>query len=137
MALTSYVPEPYWIRYMPAMKPILFRDLQLHAASKSQPAKLLGVSRDFELEADRLGIQYAWNAGYDTTGFIRFFDRMATKVGYVNGVSWFRTHPPFYERMIDAQREIMYLPSGKDQTVQSSEFLQMKKDLAPVSAEAE
>jgi len=53
--------------------------------------KLLGVSRDYELEADQLGVQYAWNAGYDPTGFIRFFDKMATKKGYVNGVSWFRT----------------------------------------------
>lgn len=57
--------------------------------------KLLGISRDYELEADQLGIQYAWNAGYDTSGFIRFFDKMATRFGYVNGVSWFRIHPPF------------------------------------------
>lgn len=99
--------------------------------------KLLGVSRDFELEADQLGVQYAWSAGYDPTGFVRFFDRMATKEGYVNGVSWFRTHPPFYERMVETQREIMYLPKGKDTIVQTSEFLQMKKDLAPVVAEAE
>lgn len=98
--------------------------------------KLLGISRDYELEADQLGIQYAWNAGYDTTGFIRFFDKMATKEGYVNGVSWFRTHPPFYERMVEAQREIMFLPRSKDLVAQSSEFLQMKKDLAPVVAEA-
>ncbi len=99
--------------------------------------QLLGVSRDFELEADQLGIQYAWNSGYDTTGFTRFFDKMATKEGYVNGVSWFRTHPPFYERMTDAQREIMFLPQGKDLVVQTTEFLQMKKDLAPVIAEAQ
>jgi hydrogenase expression/formation protein HypD len=35
------------------------------------------------------------NAGYDPSGFIRFFDKIATKEGYVNGVSWFRTHPAF------------------------------------------
>jgi Zn-dependent protease with chaperone function len=99
--------------------------------------KLLGVSREYELEADQLGIQYAWNAGYDTSGFIRFFDKMATKVGYVNGVSWFRTHPPFFQRMIEAQREIMYMPKGGEQTVQTSEFLEMKKNLVPVAAEAE
>lgn len=99
--------------------------------------KLLGISRDYELEADQLGIQYAWNAGYDTSGFIRFFDKMATRVGYVNGVSWFRTHPPFYERMVQAEREIMFLPKHRDTVVQSAEFLQMKKDLAPVVAEAE
>ena len=99
--------------------------------------KLLGVSRDYELEADQLGVQYAWNAGYDTSGFLRFFDKMASKVGYVNGASWFRTHPPFYERMIQTQREIMFMPKGPDAIVQTSEFLQMKKDLAPVKAAAE
>lgn len=99
--------------------------------------KLLGISRDYELEADQLGIQYAWNAGYDATGFIRFFDKMATKEGYVNGVSWFRTHPPFFERMVQAQREIMFLPKGRDLLVQTTEFEQMKRDLAPVVAAAE
>lgn len=99
--------------------------------------KLLGVSRDYELEADQLGIQYAWKAGYDTSGFIRFFDKMASKMGYVNGVSWFRTHPPFYQRMVQAQREIMYLPKQSERVVQTSEFLQMKDALAPIAAAAE
>ena len=99
--------------------------------------KLLGVSRDYELEADQLGVQYAWNSGYDASGFIRFFDKMATHEGYVNSVSWFRTHPPFYARMIQAQREIMFLPKGRDLLVQTTAFEQMKKDLAPVVAAAE
>ena len=98
--------------------------------------KLLGISRDYELEADQLGVQYAWNAGYDTSGFIRFFDKMATREGYVNGVSWFRTHPPFYERMVKTKQEIMYMPQAKEPIVQTPEFLQMKKDLAPLVAEA-
>ena len=98
--------------------------------------KLLGISREFELQADQLGMQYAWSSGYDTTGFVRFFDKMATKVGYINGVSWFRTHPPFYERMVQAQREMMFLPKGQGQIVQTPEFLKMKKDLVPVVAEA-
>ncbi|HET7102749.1 MAG TPA: M48 family metalloprotease [Terracidiphilus sp.] len=99
--------------------------------------KLLGVSRDYELEADQLGVQYAWNAGYDTSGFMRFFDKMANRVGYVNGVSWFRTHPPFYERMVQAQREIMFMPDKPGAVVQTSEFLAMKKALVPVAAAAE
>jgi Zn-dependent protease with chaperone function len=96
--------------------------------------KLLGVSRDYELEADQLGAQYAWSAGYDPAGFIHFFDKMATKEGYVNGVSWFRTHPPFYQRMVEAEREIMFLPAKTDMVVQTAAFEQMKKDLAPVVA---
>lgn len=97
---------------------------------------LLGVSRDYELEADQLGVQYAWNAGYDPSGFIRFFDQIATREGYVNGASWFRTHPPFYQRMVDTRREIMFLPAKADPIVQSSAFEQMKKELAPIATAA-
>lgn len=97
---------------------------------------LLGVSRDFEQEADQLGIQYAWNAGYDTSGFIRFFDKMATKEGYVNGASWFRSHPPFYQRMVESQREMMYLPKKPDVILDSAEFKAMKAALITVTAKA-
>jgi predicted Zn-dependent protease len=99
--------------------------------------KLLGVSRDYELEADQLGIQYAWNAGYDPNGFVRFFDKMATKKGYVNSVSWFRTHPPFYQRMVESEREMMFLEPKAEAITQTSAFEQMKKDLEPVTAAAE
>jgi Zn-dependent protease with chaperone function len=98
---------------------------------------LLGVSRDFEQQADQLGIQYAWKAGYDTSGFIRFFDKMATKEGYVNGVSWFRSHPPFYQRMVDSEREIMYLPKQATGIVNTTEFAAMKQALTKVSVKAE
>ncbi len=97
---------------------------------------LLGVSREFELQADQLGIQYAWNSGYDPSGFIRFFDKMATKEGYVNGVSWFYDHPPFYQRMVDAEREIMFLPKKQNLIKQTPEFEAMKKELATVTAKA-
>ena len=93
---------------------------------------LLGVSREYEMEADQLGLQYAWNAGYDPSGFTLFFDKIATREGYVNGASWFRTHPPFYRRMVDTRREIMFLPEKPDLIVQTSAFEQMKKDLVPV-----
>lgn len=99
--------------------------------------RLLGVSRDYELEADQLGVQYAWNAGYDVTGFTRFFDKMATKEGYINSVSWFRTHPPFYQRMVQTQREILFLPKPTEQIVHTSAFESMKKELAPIAAAAE
>ncbi|HKW87173.1 MAG TPA: M48 family metalloprotease [Candidatus Acidoferrales bacterium] len=99
--------------------------------------KLLWVSREYELEADQLGVQYAWNSGYDPTGFTRFFDKMATKQGYVNGVSWFRTHPPFYTRMVETQREIMFLPKKEAAVVQTAAFEAMKKELAPIASAAE
>jgi predicted Zn-dependent protease len=95
---------------------------------------LLGVSREYELQADQLGIQYAWNAGYDPSGFIRFFDKLATKVGYVQGIGWFYDHPPFYTRMLDAEREIMFLPKKSNLIVTSSDFENMKKELAKYEA---
>ncbi len=98
---------------------------------------LLGVSRGFELQADQLGIQYTWNAGYDPSGFIRFFDKMATHEGYVDSLSWFYDHPPFYQRMVDAQREIMFLPKKPDLVVNTSAFLAMKNELKTVTAKAE
>jgi Zn-dependent protease with chaperone function len=99
--------------------------------------KLLGVNREYELEADQLGIQYEWSSGYDPTGFTRFFDKMATREGYINGVSWFRTHPPFYQRMVQAQREILFLPKQKETTLQTDAFQVMKKELAPITQAAE
>lgn len=97
---------------------------------------LLGVSRAFELEADQLGVQYTWKAGYDTTGFIRFFDKMATREGYVNGLSWFRTHPPFYDRMVTTMTEIMFLPKQENPIKNTRAFDEMKKELEKVVAAA-
>jgi beta-barrel assembly-enhancing protease len=97
---------------------------------------LLGVSREFELEADQLGVQYAWKSGYDPTGFIRFFDKMAHQEGYVRGASWFRTHPPFFARMMQTQREIQFLPERESYVVQTPDFLRIKAELERCAIEA-
>ncbi|HKW98516.1 MAG TPA: hypothetical protein VJN43_12340, partial [Bryobacteraceae bacterium] len=57
--------------------------------------------------------------------------------GYVNGVSWFRSHPPFYQRMVDSQREIMYLSKQANAVVTTTEFMAMKQALAKVSLDAD
>jgi predicted Zn-dependent protease len=91
---------------------------------------LLGVSRDYEAEADQLGAQYAWQAGYDPQGFITFFDKMASEEGYVKSASFFRTHPPFLERIISTFSEITYLPPRQDLRVDSSDFADAKRRVA-------
>ena len=90
---------------------------------------LLGKSRDFELEADQLGVQYAWHAGYDPQGFSQFFDKMATEKGYVTGASWFRTHPPFYERMVNTKREITFLTQTRQPIIETGEFERVQETL--------
>lgn len=96
---------------------------------------LLGVSRDYEIEADILGTQYLWHANYDTRGFISFFGRMAQEEGYVSGLSWFRTHPPFADRMTRTFEEIVYLPEREEPIRDSSEFQRMKERLKPLLEE--
>lgn len=96
--------------------------------------RLLGISRQYELQADHLGIQYAWNSGYDPDGFVRFFSWMANKVGYVDSMDWFYDHPPFYERMVKSEEEILYLPKRPNQVVTTSAFIAMKKELARYKA---
>ncbi|HSR53109.1 MAG TPA: M48 family metalloprotease [Acidobacteriota bacterium] len=96
---------------------------------------LLGVSRDYELEADQLGVQYAWNAGYDPKGFITFFDKMATEKGYVKSTSFFRTHPPFFKRIVMTFSEIEYLPPKAELRVDSQRFREVKAQLARLMEE--
>jgi beta-barrel assembly-enhancing protease len=96
---------------------------------------LLGVSRDYESEADQLGAQYAWKAGYDPKGFITFFDKMASEEGYVRSASFFRTHPAFLERMLSTFSEITYLPPKRDLRLTSSAFDDAKRDVTTVIAD--
>lgn len=60
-----------------------------------------------------------------------------TGEGYVNSVSWFRTHPPFYQRMVQSEREIMFLEPKPEAITQTAAFEQMKRALAPIAAQAE
>lgn len=97
---------------------------------------LLGVSRDFESEADQLGVQYLWKAGYTPLGFTTFFDKMATEKGYVRAASFFRTHPPFFDRIVSTFAEIAFLPeAGEDLRVDSTEFHTAKDKLVRLNKE--
>jgi beta-barrel assembly-enhancing protease len=90
---------------------------------------LLGVSREYEDEADQLGVQYAWKSGYDPRGFITLFDKLAMEKGYVSTASFFRTHPPYAERIFSTFRELSYLPEGPALQVDSRQFQEMKKEM--------
>ncbi len=96
--------------------------------------ELLGVSRKFEMEADQLGTQYAWKAGYDPRGFVTFFDAMASEEGYVRSVSFFRTHPPFFDRIVSTMSEIEYLPRKQELVVDTRNFHNFQTKLNEVLA---
>lgn len=87
---------------------------------------LLGISRDYEMEADQLGVQYTWRAGFDPHGFVTFFDKMASEKGYVKSASFFRTHPAFFDRIVTTFSELEFLPHKADLRLDSTEFMAAK-----------
>jgi predicted Zn-dependent protease len=99
--------------------------------------ELLGVSRDYEMEADQLGVQYVWKAGYNPEGFIEFFDIMASKEGYAQNTSFFRTHPAFYDRIVGVFREISFLPHNDMAIDNTREFETIKAKLKKMNEDLE
>lgn len=93
---------------------------------------ILGVSRDSEMEADQLGMQYAWKADYDPRGIITLFDWMATKSGYASRTSFFATHPAFGDRTLGSLKEYKALTSidpNKQYIEDTSQFEEIKDRL--------
>ena len=99
------------------------------------PLTFLKFSRDAEREADFLGIQYMYKAGYDPNSYVTFFERIQAdekrRPGTIPKV--FSTHPPTPERITDAQKEIArILPEKDEYIVTTSEFDSVKSRLRNV-----
>ncbi|MBM3392060.1 MAG: M48 family metallopeptidase [Betaproteobacteria bacterium] len=70
---------------------------------------VLNYSREFEREADRIGIQTLERAGFDVRGMGSFFERMQ-KYGRLyenNAPGYLRTHPLTTERISDMENRIL------------------------------
>jgi Zn-dependent protease with chaperone function len=70
---------------------------------------LNGTNEGFQAEADQLGVQYAWKAGYDPKGFVAFLD--STAGNYSNAL--LTDEPPLRKRLLKIFSEIQYLPPQK------------------------
>jgi predicted Zn-dependent protease len=96
------------------------------------PITYLKFSRDAEREADFLGLQYMYKAGYDPNSYVTFFERIQAdekrRPGTIPKV--FSTHPPTPERIEAAQKEIArILPARQEYIVTTSEFDGVKSRL--------
>jgi len=84
-------------------------DLAAGAAAAAQGAAVqtqLSYTRDFEREADRVGMQALSAAGFDPSAMAAFFEKMqrAGRIGDDGSVpGYLRTHPMSPERIADAQ----------------------------------
>ena len=89
----------------------------------------LKYSRDFEREADRIGLQLLERSGYDVRGMGSFFERLQ-KFGRIyenNAPGYLRTHPLTVERIADMENRIHGRPYK--QVPDSVEFLLVKAKL--------
>lgn len=68
----------------------------------------LAYTRDFEREADRLGLQTLESAGFDVRGMPGFFERLqrGTRLYENNAPAYLRTHPLTYERIADMENRV-------------------------------
>ena len=97
------------------------------------PMGFLQFSRQYEKEADYLGLQYMYKAGYDPTAFVDFFEKIETmekrKPGTMAKV--FSTHPMTEDRIVASQKEIATILKAKPEyVVTTSEFNDVKGRLA-------
>jgi predicted Zn-dependent protease len=105
------------------------------AASIGVPITFLHFSREFEAQADYLGVQYMYRAGYDPQAFISFFEKIQAlekrKPGLV--AKTFSDHPQTPDRIEHSQEEIAHILPAKDEyTVTTSEFDDIKARLARI-----
>src|SRR5436190_19600049 len=99
------------------------------AAGIATQTAFLKLSRAAESEADYLGTQYLYAAGYDPTGAISIFEKLESlekkKPGLMAKV--FGTHPLDADRIQNAQAEIArILPAKSEYVVNTSEYSAMR-----------
>jgi predicted Zn-dependent protease len=100
------------------------------------PLTFLKFSRQAEAEADYLGVQYMYKAGYDPSVYSAFFGKVLEEErrqpGSVDKI--FADHPPTPERIIQAEEEIRKLPPRNQYLLSTSEFDDVKSRLNTVLA---
>jgi predicted Zn-dependent protease len=102
------------------------------AAGLAVPLTFLKFSRNFENEADFLGVQYLYASGYDPTAMVQFFERLkAQEKKKPNSIAKvFRSHPLTQKRIKLVQEAIdEILPDRPEYAVNTSEFEQVKERL--------
>ena len=95
------------------------------AATLARPVGLSKFSRGFETEADYLGLQYAYKAGYDPTAFIDLFERLESAAHGKRsvGARLLSTHPAVSSRSRAVAKSIRKILQPKPEyVVNTSEF---------------
>ena len=92
-------------------------------------------SRSAEAEADRLGTQYLYAAGYDPGAMATMFEKLASKNKKKPGflAKTFASHPQSIERLQASQILVARFPEREEYVVSTSEFQRVKGRLLRLS----
>jgi predicted Zn-dependent protease len=125
-----------------AMLPLIFIPMSygvyygvMEAYMNGVPLAFLKFSRGSESEADYLGIQYMYKAGYDPNSYVAFFGKVVEQERRSPGSipSVFADHPPTGDRIVKSEEEIKaILPKREQYLVSTSEFDDIKGRLQQV-----
>jgi len=125
-----------------AMLPLIFIPMSypvyygvMEAYMNGVPLAFLKFSRGAEAEADYLGIQYMYKAGYDPNSYVAFFGKVMDEERRMPGstASVFMDHPPTGDRIMKAEQEVKEILPKRDQyLVTTSEFDDVKARLQTV-----
>jgi beta-barrel assembly-enhancing protease len=102
-------------------------------ASLAGPLGLFKFSRGFESDADFLGVEYLYKAGYDPQALTAFFEKIRALEKQKPGTlaKAFETHPQTPDRIARTQHEInTLLPPEAEYKLDTSEFQDVKARLA-------
>lgn len=102
------------------------------AAGLAIPLSYLKFSKMFESQADELGLQYMYKAGYDPNAFVDFFEKLQSLEKKKPGTlgAFFSDHPPTGTRIVAVQKDIQeHLKDKSEYVVTTSEFNDTKAKL--------
>ncbi|HEY0172418.1 MAG TPA: M48 family metallopeptidase [Pyrinomonadaceae bacterium] len=104
----------------------------------AQFGALLGFmkfNRNAESEADMLGVQYMWAAGYDPSAMSTMFEKLAAKNKKKPGTfsKLFESHPQSVDRLEATRQLVARFPDKEEYVVSTSEFQRVKNRLLRLS----
>lgn len=125
-----------------AMIPLIFIPMSypvyygvMEAYMNGVPLAFLKFNRGAEAEADLLGLQYMYKAGYDPSAYVTFFSKVIEQDRRSPGSvpTIFASHPPTPERILKSEEEIKaILPKRAQYLVSTSEFDDVKARLQSI-----
>jgi len=131
MTLLQYAMIP--MIFVPMSYPVYLGVAQ--AMNFGIPIAFMKFNRGAEAEADYLGLQYMYKAGYDPSSYPAFFGKIMDEERRSPGSmsSVFADHPPTPDRIIKCEEEIQkILPQKTEYLVSTSEFNDVKSRLQTV-----